>query len=993
MEFSKDSELLTVINNSIDLLDVDDNKLIISFNNNGLNWSDIEFNNFIIANSNNKKLKEVIEEEVLEIISDNDDILNIKNMSNIALYCNSENYQSIKKFYWSKKKSIINNEINNLFDYSLNLSLVENKTFNIKPDNWNISRKKYIISKKIKYVDEINNIEYIVKLVKKNKENDLFNSLKESNIIKESQIYEFEVLVNNNIDAINILQSIINMLKYITLHPNILLKNEQNLILQEYHKLVKDDIKINSYNKKDFVPLLTPKPITLEKNNLIDPKEFGVVSILSGYTVTEKADGERLLMYVNDKGNIYLINNTYNIIDTGLISQSNLYNSLIDGEYVSCNKRTDDSSKNLFAAFDMYYIKGKNITNLPLIEDSDKKNSRYNYLKFASNYIDSSKSTIEFIVKKFYYNDDKSSILSYCNQILSNHKSYPYEIDGLIFTPSKLALYSYYSNKPMPLTDNVRWDRLFKWKPPDQNTIDFLVKFGKVFNENGQKYREIKLYVGYNSNQWEDIGPYKGLRLRYDHKYSKEQKKNYTSYKPTLFKPNIYYASGVEIAYVKIDRNGNIKTSDNDNIEDNSIVEFSYDNNDKVYISHRWNPLRVRDDKTRLYRKGEISKTMNDLNTAINVWRSIHNSVTYSMIMGNQTINHNNLLDSNVERILESGDVYYSRNIPRESLLSINMLNFHNQCIKKKLYEFSKDRNSLLELCGGEGGDMNRWLDYQYSFILSIDLVKQNIYNPRSGGYSRMLKRKNQYKRISSSDKAYFPDMVFAVGDCSLPINTGEAAKVAGDEESENILKIIMNRNYNNQHHLRHIAGKGANKFSVCSCQFAIHYFFQTEEKLNGFFSNVSTNLKKDGIFFATFMDGTIVLNELNSNGGDIIKGTRIMNDNTEVNTWAIIRRFEIKNLDKYGKQIGVFIENTQRVIPEFLVDLELLINKAKEFNLELIETNTFETDFNSYKENIDLEKDSDTLTRIEKDIIELDANPVQKKFSFFNRYVIMKKI
>ena len=62
-------------------------------------------------------------------------------------------------------------------------------------------------------------------------------------------------------------------------------------------------------------------------------------------------------------------------------------------------------------------------------------------------------------------------------------------------------------------------------------------------------------------------------------------------------------------------------------------------------------------------------------------------------------------------------------------------------------------------------------------------------------------------------------------------------------------------------------------------------------------------------------------------------------------------------------------------------------------FNLELIETNTFETDFNSYKENIDLEKDSDTLTRIEKDIIELDANPVQKKFSFFNRYVIMKKI
>ena len=54
-----------------------------------------------------------------------------------------------------------------------------------------------------------------------------------------------------------------------------------------------------------------------------------------------------------------------------------------------------------------------------------------------------------------------------------------------------------------------------------------------------------------------------------------------------------------------------------------------------------------------------------------------------------------------------------------------------------------------------------------------------------------------------------------------------------------------MNRNVNNEYHLRHIAGKGANKFSVCSCQFAIHYFFENEKKLNGFFANVSNNLNK----------------------------------------------------------------------------------------------------------------------------------------------------
>ena len=136
--------------------------------------------------------------------------------------------------------------------------------------------------------------------------------------------------------------------------------------MKKYNDLIKDDVKIMSYNKKGSIPLLTPKPITLEKVNLIDPKEYGSVSILEGYTVTEKADGERLLMYIDDIGDIYMINNTYNVINTGLKSLSNLYNSLIDGEYVTCDKRKDNSSKHLFAAFDMYYIKGKNITNLPL---------------------------------------------------------------------------------------------------------------------------------------------------------------------------------------------------------------------------------------------------------------------------------------------------------------------------------------------------------------------------------------------------------------------------------------------------------------------------------------------------------------------------------------------------------------------------------------------------------------------------------------------------
>ena len=985
MEFSKDSEIISILNSSLTLLN--NNEFIITINNssNDLNWSEFEFNNFTSYISN--EFTETIEDEILEIIDDNDNGILIYNMSNIIKYCNNESLKDINNYKIFNKKNILTNKLDNLFDYNINFNINETNELSSVPENWDILKKRYTIYKKIKYFDKENEIEYITTLIKKNKNDDTFVNFKTSNIIKQYQQYEFSIVIKKVIDISIILQSIIKILQYITLYPNIMLKDDQTKVLSEYHNLIKKDIKISYYNKKDFIPLLTPKPITLERINLTNPKEFGAVSILEGYTVTEKADGERLLLYINNNGNIYTINNTYNIFDTGLIAQSNLYNSLIDGEYVTCNKRIDNSSKDIFAAFDMFYIKGKNITLLPLIAEKDN-NSRYNYLKFAKNYIDSSKSNIEFIVKKFYYNDNTKNILNYCNDILSNYKTYPYQIDGLIFTPSKLPLYSYYSNKPVQLTDNVRWDRLFKWKPPEQNTIDFLVKFGKIIIENGQKYRELKLYVGYNSSQWEDIGPNKGLKLRYDNKFAKEQRYNLSTYKPILFKPNIYYTSGVEIAYVKINTKNEIKTEEDQIIEDNSIIEFSYDPNDKISIHYRWNPLRIRDDKTRLFKKGEISKTMNDLNIAINIWRSIHNSVTNAMIMGNDDININKVYNNNsIDKILDSGDVYYSRNIPRESLLSIHMLNFHNQCIKKKLYEYSSNRSSLLELCGGEGGDMNRWLEYQYSFILSIDLVKQNIYNPRSGGYSRLIKKKNQSRKNTN---AYFPDIVFAVGDCSVPINTGECAKIVGDEESENILKIVMNRNRNNQHHLRHIAGKGTDKFSVCSCQFAIHYFFENEEKLNGFLNNVTNNLKNGGIFFATFMDGASVINELQKNDDNIIKGVKNLDNDDEVITWAIIKRFVLNNDNKYGRQIGVFIENTQRVIPEYLVDLDLLIQKAKQFNLEFIESNTFQKDFDIIKNSI---TDYGNLSRIQKDILELDKDEIQKKFSFLNRYIIFKKI
>ena len=91
---------------------------------------------------------------------------------------------------------------------------------------------------------------------------------------------------------------------------------------------------------------------------------------------------------------------------------------------------------------------------------------------------------------------------------------------------------------------------------------------------------------------------------------------------------------------------------------------------------------------------------------------------------------------------------------------------------------------------------------------------------------------------------------------------------------------------------------------------------------------------------------------------------------------------------EKYGKQIGVFIENTQKLIPEYLVSFETLVKKAKEHGLEILDTEMFSTTFQKLKM-----KNEDNSIMLANAISEMDKDDVLKEFSFFNRWCIFKKV
>ena len=1010
MEISKDDSIFTIIDN-ISLNGEENIENIIKLENSGL-WSEDNYYNFVNIMSSEGYVEEK-ETQVLNAYS-NDYLMTIKSAKKILYYCNNNTIKYDEKYInWYNHSVVSKNVVNTLFDSTL--IFLNTKKYKIDTEknpivNWDNMQKYFKINKCITYTDTKTNVKYIVNICKSHDldyyeatDKEYHMSLNKSKIINKTQQYEFYIDITNT-DKDNILPAIIKMEQALHLNTFIISKNQQLEVIREYGKLVKPDIYTRRYDDAK-PPLLTPKPFTLERMNMLNPSDYengyGITSILSEYTATEKADGERLLMYINGVGGVYLINNTHQVIDTGIKSPSELYNSLIDGEYIACSKRRDNASVGLYASFDMYYYNGKKITQLPLIAGGDSGNAgssensrgRYDYLQATEKLLKSkSEFAMDYIVKEHLYSKD---ILSDCKNILTSIV-YPYEIDGLIFTPAKLAVYSNYANKAEPITEKLGWDKVFKWKPPEQNSIDFLVKKGEKITIDTINYTEFKLYVGYNASQIENYTMKDVFNYIYKFNQFRNEIKEREKYVCRLFMPEYYYEKGIERSLVRMLPNKEIRCENGDKIEDEIIVEFNYDGSE-ANPSMRWKPMRVREDKTRIYRQGVLSKTLNDFSVACNIWRSIHNPISQNNIIGNEKIINNMDVAE-----LNSNDIYYSRTMQKEARLSHQMLVFHNHGVKEYLYSKPAKKGSIVELACGQGGDLNRWIKNEYRFVLGVDLVKNNIYSPNHGAYARLLReRKRFFINMKNNNNMLFPDMVFAVGDCAKSIKTGECAvsddASIDDRDSYNVLKMVFNKgSKKNDTQYNKIIGRAVNGFDVCSCMFGIHYFFKNEEMLDGFLSNVSELLNIGGVFFCTFMDGEKIETEIENNGGDKIEGFKKLSkrkDDKGEPIWAILRCYDKTDISSYNKQINVFIETTSKLIPEYLVSYKFLLEKCKEFGLNIKESEMFSETFNRFKGNLDDLKD--TKENLYKSIIELDKaeNSDLKRFSSFNRWCIFEKV
>ena len=212
--------------------------------------------------------------------------------------------------------------------------------------------------------------------------------------------------------------------------------------MQIANKLKKD----RSFSKN----FIGPSQVTLQLHNITSGPNQGEININKNYTVTEKADGIRKLLYIDDTGKIYLISSNMKFQYSGMKTDDvECFNTLIDGEHILYNK--NKKFINLFKAFDIYFIKSADHRSLPLFTRESGQKCRYleliDFIKKLKlrikNETNSLVNVLRIEFKQFYLVDESSpSIFKHCNKILSDVEEglYEYETDGLIFTPSLLPV-------------------------------------------------------------------------------------------------------------------------------------------------------------------------------------------------------------------------------------------------------------------------------------------------------------------------------------------------------------------------------------------------------------------------------------------------------------------------------------------------------------------------------------------------------------------------
>ncbi|MAD57228.1 MAG: hypothetical protein CMK44_01465 [Porticoccus sp.] len=673
-----------------------------------------------------------------------------------------------------------------------------------------------------------------------------------------------------------------------------------------------------------------PNPVSMSLNDINIKNKH---SILEGYVVTEKADGIRAQLFIGSDRYGYLITQKMEIIGTNIIFKGVPGTWLFDGEYITKNINNEDIE--LFMIFDVYYCADgqskypSHAFTYPWLTHKIDDISRYNIIqdfqKMAD--IDTSESSMRIGFKNYLEGPKKlqkskknpekysniSGIFKQSNKILdlSKKRGYEYNIDGLIYMPMFMPVRAMEEGSPNNFIGG-EWSINYKWKPPEENTIDFRVRFvkeeiNKVLRDKiistrvrGKSVicKQVQLYVGYSIKK--DID--------YDFTLDILQGNDVNSLKEILFNPEkdnkSLYTCNIPLKNGKL-----ICEKDGSEILNESFVEMRYNPDSKEM---NWIPLRVRSDKTR----------PQFFIAANNIWNTIIDPVTENMITGQE-----NLEEIEFKKQLEEHSYYVGSD--EETKIDEPLRKLHNY-IKSKLIasicSIGSRSISIMDTSIGRGGDIKKYLFSKnpIDFIFALDI-------------SPDIRKATYIYQMEVSKK---PRALFMQYDTSESIENGAGFK--GNDEiidrNRHLIDIIYDKKKNIPKKYEGIEKKyrgfAKRKFNIISSQFSVHYYFKNEITLRGYIKNLSDNCEKGGYFIGTCYDGMKVFNLLKQDG------KVEMFDEFKNKVYSIEKNYDIDdftynkdNIEQlFGQVINVYMSSIGMEIPEYLVNFDMFKNIMEEY-------------------------------------------------------------
>lgn len=447
----------------------------------------------------------------------------------------------------------------------------------------------------------------------------------------------------------------------------------------------------------------------------------------------------------------------------------------------------------------------------------------------------------DFLKSKTFISLDNNYPIQIKN-FYENMKNSEYKTDGIIFITK---------NKNYNNTIN------YKWKSQENATIDFVAKKcpDGLMKSNDENNKTLYfLFSGIKADQYKSLGIQK---INYYNKFFPTVSWK-DSYIPIQFSP-----SSNPDAY--------LFWSDYPNLN-GKIVELNYKN--------EWNLVKIREDRVE-----DLKRKMyygNNFRIAENIWMKYSNALSIDY-----------LCNPKLGYFKQSNNLHYKY-----------IRKYHNY-IKELLLNEKDNISSVIDLAGGKGQDLLKYINKNIKEILIIDNDENAL--------SEIINRKHMYIK----DKKELVDTNIYVKN----INLINSIKKITDE-----IKIIKSNLI---------------KTDLVVCNFAIHYFTYNEKRIKSFVGLINSLIKKNGIFIFTVFNGRKIFNLLEN------KDTWMIKNNETV--YKIYKNYS-GDFTGENQKIKVLLPFDSEPCDEYLINTELIIDKLKSKKIILRKSGSFDEFLSKYK-------------------------------------------